>query len=65
MSAGEVLAARAWIPRGEGGEERGRVEAILCHYHNAAAELRSCLKVEVAVLGSPSLIVLISGCCGR
>ena len=25
---------------------------------NLATELRSCLKVEVAVLGSPSLIVL-------
>ena len=36
-------------------------EALLHHHHHHPqwSELRSCVKVEVAVLGSPSLIVLI------
>ena len=58
MSAGEILAAGVEIPGSEVGEGRGRGEAILGHYQNAAAELRRCVKVEVDVLGSPSVIVL-------
>ena len=32
--------------------------AVKHHTYEQATELRSCVKVEVAVLGSPSLIVL-------
>ena len=55
-----MLESGAEIPRGGGGGGAGRESgaAILGHYQNAAAELRSCVKVEVDVLGSPSLIVL-------
>ena len=58
MSAGEILAAGAEIPGSEGGAGRESGAGILGHYQNAAAEFRSCLKVKVDVLGSPSLIVL-------
>ena len=37
----------------------------LCKYSAFVSELRSCVKIETAVLGSPSLTVRNYGLCGR
>ena len=44
----------------KGGSSRRKGSSLL-----RGSELRSCVKVEVAVLGSPSLISLIAFSCGR